>query len=103
MKSCISKRPEILQRPQFIRHAKVNGKGMQFAFLVAITFLKVDNGLANNMMQKRTPSFPIKSSGSGAVKDMSTIKVASRELYRTCSDTVPGSSLAFGSQKRVNW
>lgn len=98
----MSKRPAILQSPQFTRQAKVNGNGMQFAFFVAITVLKVDKGLANKTMQNRTPSFPTRSAGSGAMKDINIMKHAMKEQYLICSAMVPGSCLAFGSQKRVN-
>lgn len=90
LKSCMSKRPAMLQSPQFTRQAKVNGKGMLFAFFVATTVLIVDKGLANNMIQNRTPSFPTLSAGSEAVKDINTIMQARRNVYLICSSMVPG-------------
>ena len=59
LKSFITTTPPIDQSKQFNTLAKVNGKGMFLADLVKITSRRTARGLANRVIQKKTPAFPM--------------------------------------------
>jgi hypothetical protein len=68
--SCSFSRPDTVQKKQFKIDTTVKGKGMELAFLVCSTVLRVARGLANNMIQKITAVVPI--TEAGTLKDVAT-------------------------------
>ena len=52
-------RPYTLHRTQFATHVSVNGKGIDLALFVLMTFFRAARGLANKIIQKNTPTFPM--------------------------------------------
>lgn len=87
----------MVHRKQFTKHAKVNGKGIDFDDFCSMTCFNVAKGLANNSRQSTTPSAPtavlaIRSGRASASKVVSN--AITTTAYR-CLDIIP-SEEAFG-------